>query len=186
MTTTDSAHPGANHTNVGAGEFKGLLNGNSFVTYCTDLFQTFAFNTTYNDYSVVNGVTAWGGPKSTILDHVISYAIDMGMPSNAKSSAVVQAAVWEVINESAPGWPGMSFSAGNFKVTSATGSVQTALNGFDWAAAMSHARTHHVDQLFSRSHQDFMVVSEVPEPGTYAMLLAGLAGMGFVARRRSR
>lgn len=31
-----------------------------------------------------------------------------------------------------------------------------------------------------------LTVSAVPEPETYAMLLAGLAGMGFMARRRSR
>ncbi|MCB1995276.1 MAG: PEP-CTERM sorting domain-containing protein, partial [Rhodoferax sp.] len=32
---------------------------------------------------------------------------------------------------------------------------------------------------------DDLTVAAVPEPGTYAMLLAGLAAVGFVARRRN-
>ena len=41
------------------------------------------------------------------------------------------------------------------------------------------------DSSFS-SYGGSLTVSPVPEPETYAMLLAGLALMGFVARRRSR
>ena len=33
-------------------------------------------------------------------------------------------------------------------------------------------------------HADFINAALVPEPGTYAMMLAGLAGMGLLARRR--
>jgi PEP-CTERM motif len=29
-----------------------------------------------------------------------------------------------------------------------------------------------------------LTLAPVPEPGTYAMMLAGLAGLGFIARRR--
>ena len=39
-----------------AGQFKEtLLSGNSFVTYCTDLSQTFQFDVLYTDYTVVGG-----------------------------------------------------------------------------------------------------------------------------------
>ncbi len=82
----------------GAGQFTGLLDGNSFLTYCTELTQSFAFNTPYT-YSIVSGVTAWGAARSTALDQVLSGALAAGWPSDATQSAVVQAAVWEVLYE---------------------------------------------------------------------------------------
>lgn len=169
--------------NGGAGQFTGLLNGNSFQTYCTDLYQTFHFNTNYTNYSVVSGVTAWGATKSLAMDKLISYSLASGnTPTNAAQSAVLQAAIWEVLYETGT----YGFSAGNFTATSAIGATQTLLNNFDWAAVANTTVTHHVDQLYSAKNQDFMVITAVPEPGTYAMLLAGLGLMGTIARRRSR
>lgn len=40
--------------------------------------------------------------------------------------------------------------------------------------------------VFSGRHQDQLYLMPVPEPETYAMLLAGLGLMGFVARRRKQ
>lgn len=40
------------------------------------------------------------------------------------------------------------------------------------------------DAGFTITAQDQLYISPVPEPETYAMLLAGLGLMGFVARRR--
>lgn len=166
-----------------AGQFTGLLNGNSFVTYCTDLAQTFQFDVLYTDYSVVSGVTAWGAQKSLDLDKLISAAIGSGVPTDNAQSAAVQAAVWEVIYETSGTY---DLGSGSFIGTSSDAGVQTYLNSINWAGIAAGPVTHHVDQLYSRSHQDFMVTTPVPEPGTYALLLAGLAGIGFVARRRSR
>ncbi len=166
-----------------AGEFVGFLNGNSFATFCTDLAQTFFFNTTYNDYSVVDGDTAWGTAKSRSLDKAVSYMLAAGGPTNASNSAAYQAMVWEVLYETSGTF---SFTGGTFTASSGDAAAQTALNGINWGSIAGQAVTHNVDQLYSRSHQDFMVYAPVPEPETYAMMLAGLGLMGAVARRRTR
>lgn len=166
-----------------AGEFVGFLNGNSFATFCTDLAQTFYFNTTYTDYSVVDGAAAWGAAKSVAMDKAVSYMLASGGVTNADNSAAYQAMIWEVLYETSGTF---SFTGGTFTASSSNAAAQTALNGVNWGSIAGQAVTHNVDQLYSRSHQDFMVYAPVPEPETYAMMLAGLGLMGAVARRRSR
>ncbi|MFN0186117.1 MAG: PEP-CTERM sorting domain-containing protein [Aquabacterium sp.] len=165
-----------------AGQFTGTLNGNSFLTYCTDLLQSFSFNVNYTNYSVVDGVTAWGATRRHAMDKLMSAAIASGVPSDAAQSAAVQAAVWEVLYETSGVY---DLTAGTFVATSTDGATQGFINAVNWAGIMAGPVTHHVDQLYSPTKQDFLVITEVPEPSTYALLVAGLAGVGFVARRRS-
>jgi hypothetical protein len=164
-----------------AGQFKGLLNGNSFVTYCTDLLQSFAFDTLYNNYSVVSGVTAWGATKANDLNKLMSAAINAGVPVNAAESAAIQAAVWEVLYETSGTY---DLGAGSFTATSSDLATQGSINSVNWAGIMAGPVTHTVDQLYSRENQDFLVITQIPEPGTYALMLAGLAAVVGVARRR--
>lgn len=167
-----------------AGQMSGTLDGNSFVTYCTDLSQTFTFGTDL-EYSVVDGVAAWGAARSLALDQAMSAVVSSGWPTNATDSAVVQAAVWEILYETSGTY---AFGSGSFIATSASASVQNVMNSVDpwaWNWLQTVPVTVHVSQLYSREHQDFMVLTPVPEPGTYAMLLAGLGAIGFVARRRA-
>jgi hypothetical protein len=166
-----------------AGQFTGTLDGASFTTYCTDLLQSFGFGTLYTDYSVVDGVAAWGAQKSSDLDRAFSAFAFYGAPASAETSAVAQAIVWEILNETSGTY---DLNSGSFVATSANATTQLAFTNSAaiFADIASKPITVHADQLYSRSHQDFVVLTPVPEPSTYALMLAGLAGIGFVARRR--
>lgn len=71
---------------------------------------------------------------------------------------------------------------------------QLKYNGWWFAAAINPAslpRSHDCDDECASLTQvwaarDFITVSAVPEPSEYAMLLAGLGLMGFIARRRKQ
>jgi len=169
----------------GAGKFSGFLNSNAFETFCAELTQTFNLGGTYTDYSVVGGATAWGSTTSTALDRVLSFVASAPGTwlHNADTSAAVQSAVWEVLNETSGSY---GFTTGTFKASSSSTGTQLALNNLNaqWGNIATQAITVHADKLFSKDHQDFLVITAVPEPETYAMLLAGLGIVGAVGRRR--
>ncbi|HRD91055.1 MAG TPA: PEP-CTERM sorting domain-containing protein [Accumulibacter sp.] len=168
-----------------AGQFSGFLDSKAFVTFCTELTEQFSFNplpAAPYVYSIVSGVSAWGATKSNALDKVLSYAKAQNWPNSADTSAAVQAAVWEVLYETTGSY---SFGAGTFTASS-SGATQTALNNFNWATVGTTSVSVHADQLSNKSEklQDFLVTTPVPEPESYAMMLAGLSLVGAIARRR--
>lgn len=162
-----------------AGQFAGVLDGASFLTYCVELPQHADFGVLYTNYSPVDGVSAFGAEKADDLARLVSH---LGMsPRWSTEAAMVQAAIWEVVHE-----PGRvySFSGGQVRATGLDAQTQDWLDGFDWAAALQAAPVVRVGAMASPTHQDFLTVTPVPEPQTYALIGLGLGIVLLVAHRR--
>lgn len=168
-----------------AGQMTGLLDGNSFTTYCTELGVDITFNSLYTNYSIVSGSTAWGATQAANLGKLLTYA--SGYVTNALTSAVIQAGVWEILGETTS--PTYSFSSGNLQVAAGptgTPGIQTALDNFSWAAVNATTSLYTVNQLLSPTGQNLLLATAVPEPESYALMVAGLFVVGILAQRRSR
>lgn len=164
-----------------AGQFAGVLDGASFLTYCVELPQHADFGVLYANYSPVDGVSAFGAAKADDLARLVSH---LGMsPRWSTESALVQAAIWEVVHE-----PGRvySFTGGEVRTQGLDAQTQDWLDGFDWSAALRAAPVVRIGALGSPSHQDFLTVTPVPEPGTYALLGVGLGLVALAARRQRK
>ena len=184
---------------VSAGQFTGTLNGASFTTYCLDLEENFSFNTTYSDYNIV----ALDSKKALDIGKLMTKW--GGTVDNAHESAAFQVALWEIMYDTGSNYDltGSFFHpAGVFSETSGNDGIRSLAQSYlsdlgavtSFQVSLLQSVDHYVGQgrhkTFVPGTQDFLVatptVTPVPEPSTYALMLAGLAGVGFVARRRAR
>ena len=192
FTITDSS-PARAPVTVYAGAFKmtdvsgpTLEAGTSFMALCVDIYHFISPSTTYT-LRAGDEFYSGAGYKATDLERLASYVFDQGLLSSSTRSAALQLAAWEIASD-AGGSGGYDVNAGDFRVTGGSTDVRNLANA--WLGVVN-AGTYQISQTLSiwqqnvaGSTQDLAVFAPIPEPETYAMLLAGLAVMGFVARRR--
>jgi hypothetical protein len=175
--------------NVAMGRFK--LNGTdldngqavSFLTYCVDIFHTLqpaVFNLA--DASVV----VPSATKQTQLLTILAQSDPLLAASSnkAETAAAIQLAIWEITNETSGSF---SFSAGSFRSSggNSNGARALAATYLDKIANGAWtAPTGQLKVLYAPNSQS-QLLTTVPEPATWAMMIGGFGLVGGMARRRS-
>jgi len=193
---------GSYYGGSGGGEFlwTGVSSIGSFISFCIEEFETVSINGVYGvtlnsgavagggfsgtytgAFADVNGVAGFDPLSNATAWLYTKYMTDtaaltgFGAYSNANAGDV-QKAIWFLENESVALLTGNALIWKNQAVAAAnTGYTNPNV----YVLNLSYDGEHlNQDQLY--------LANTIPEPETYAMLLAGLGLMGFVARRRQR
>lgn len=162
-----------------------LQNGKSFAAFCVELGQF--TSSSFKTYQVGSFDAAQGRNLQNLFS--ASYA---SVDTNSERAAF-QLAVWELTHESKSGKFSVTDSSDNqgFNLNNSSdnyNSLKKLSNDYLSAgAAYQGSGLFQIDKLSNASHQDllrFNAVTAVPEPTSYALLLAGLGVIGVVSRRR--
>ena len=164
---------------VSAGGFSTLWGGESFVSYCVDFYQWLpSFGSTNSSYSFTDGGSFFGSRLDSVSRLFSGRSAEV---DSAVEQAAFQIALWEIRYEAAGNAFDTSSGAAVFSDAGddARSLAQTYLNGLP-----GYSNSFEVNVLKSDYNQDVVFAAPVPEPSTYALMLVGLAAVGFVARRR--
>jgi len=163
----------------------------SFQAYCIEPAQPNAL-TSYGAQTYTVG--SFTGTQATLLQGL--YSSTFGSLHTANDQAAFQLAVWEITRETT-GTLSVSLNSGDFYLkpaNSSAGALQTAstlesiANSY-LSAAQNYqgASMYTLSKLTNATYQDLVFATPtaaVPEPETYALLLAGMGVVGLMARRR--
>lgn len=165
----------------------------TFDSYCIDIF-----NYIQNGSFELQAFSLADPVKENQIKRLLSgtaglIATTAGFEQKRNVSAAIQMAVWEIVNES--GTSGYSLDGGLFRMGT-TGSValgarglaQGYLNNIDSFTATG---THTYRMLtavnpVSNQRQVFLAAAGVPEPTTWALLIAGFGVIGGALRKDRR
>jgi PEP-CTERM motif len=176
--------------NESAGAFTTSVNGAaSFLSYCLDLTQSAPLGSSDSSYSRVSGGSySFANPAAeSSLSKLFTVA---GSQVNSISSAAAfQLAVWEIVYEAPTNMYSVLTGNAIFGVQDPR-EVATLTQANFWLNALSSTpATAPISILASTTRQDLVyggATAPIPEPSTYALMIAGLAGVGFMARRRAQ
>lgn len=162
-----------------AGGFEGTWNGASLVFWCVELTQFFSFGGHYTDYTP-------SAATNDLLSKLFTEAYGSALSSEANSAAF-QLAIWEIIYDSGD----LHLDTGAFKVLNNHGHSATVTLAQSWLDGLTGASAAYtLFFLNSPDHQDFVTASrvpvgttQVPEPGTAALLLVALLAAGLMRAR---
>jgi len=164
---------------VGAGGINTVFGGASFTSYCVDLYQELSLNTQYSNYYEVSGAAHKFVNSSAATDIGRLFTAFGSNLNGAVDQAAFQIALWEISYETS-GQYDVTLGAATF-----LGSDSAALTQASYFLSHMAAQSDvNVWVLESSSNQDMVHVTPVPEPSTYALMLAGLGAVGFASRWR--
>jgi hypothetical protein len=185
LTTTETSNYA-----TGALSYLDSVNG-SFTAFCIEPSAPNAPTSAgFKTYTIDSFV----GTQATLLQGL--YSSTFSGLSTKNDNAAFQLAVWEIVREASSPVLDVSQGAGSFYVKTdglSGASLQSANDLIAQANSyLATAQTYNgpalytLTKLTNGAYQDLVVAQPVPEAQTYAMFLAGLGVIGFVARRRQR
>jgi len=174
------------------GEYAGTLSGQSFSTFCTDVYQSlnFGLNYQYDRRTVDQTKDLWGNkPYAATTYNPNSYSLVSKLfttayssVNNSTKSAAFQYALWELLYEKTSSTYTIG-NDGNFWLTNTDSAATTQAN--TWLESLTSASEgYSIQSLYSGTRQDLVIATPVPEPETYALALVSLGIVAGYARRK--